>query len=104
MDTLAGRLPSAAVLRFAQSGHSPFAEEFDAFNRAYERANREESRRIADRWVRGALKVIEPLRGSMMPEMVFKMVLLPAPLLPSTVAIWPCSTCRLTPRIALMGP
>ncbi len=45
-----------------------------------------------------------PLRGSMMPEMVFRMVLLPAPLLPSTVAIRPGSTCRLTPRMALMGP
>ena len=45
-----------------------------------------------------------PLRGSMMPEMVFRMVLLPAPLLPSTVAICPRSTRRLTPRIALMGP
>ncbi len=45
-----------------------------------------------------------PLRGSMIPEMVFRMVVLPAPLLPSTVAICPFCTCRLTPRMALMGP
>jgi hypothetical protein len=40
----------------------------------------------------------------MMPEMVFRIVVLPAPLLPSTVAIWPWCTARLTPRMALMGP
>ena len=39
-----------------------------------------------------------------MPEMVFKMVVLPAPLEPSTVAIWPRRTFRLTPRIARIGP
>jgi hypothetical protein len=36
-----------------------------------------------------ALEVDLPLRGSMMPEMVFRMVVLPAPLEPSTVAISP---------------
>jgi hypothetical protein len=45
-----------------------------------------------------------PLRGSMMPLMVFRMVDLPAPLEPSTVAISPRRTCRLTPRMALIGP
>jgi hypothetical protein len=45
-----------------------------------------------------------PLRGSMMPEMVLRMVVLPAPLEPSTVAISPARTLRLTPRMALMGP
>ncbi|EWS64288.1 hypothetical protein Y695_02467 [Hydrogenophaga sp. T4] len=45
-----------------------------------------------------------PLRGSMMPLMVLRMVVLPAPLEPSTVAISLRRTCRLTPRIALMGP
>jgi len=50
------------------------------------------------------LNSIEPLRGSMMPEMVFRMVVLPAPLEPSTVAISPRRTCRLTPRMALIGP
>jgi hypothetical protein len=45
-----------------------------------------------------------PLRGSMIPEMVFRMVVLPAPLEPSTVAISPCRTFRLTPRMALIGP
>ena len=48
--------------------------------------------------------IIDPRRGSMMPEMVLRMVLLPAPLDPSTVAIRPRLTCRLTPRMALMGP
>jgi hypothetical protein len=50
------------------------------------------------------LNSIEPLRGSMMPEMVFRIVVLPAPLEPSTVAISPRRTFRLTPRIALIGP
>ena len=45
-----------------------------------------------------------PRRGSMIPEMVFRMVVLPAPLEPSTVAIWPRMTSRLTPRMALIGP
>ncbi len=40
----------------------------------------------------------------MIPEMVLRMVVLPAPLEPSTVAISPRRTCRLTPRIALTGP
>src|SRR6218665_1122158 len=45
-----------------------------------------------------------PRNGAMMPEMVFRMLVLPAPLLPSTVAIWPRRTCRLIPRMALIGP
>jgi hypothetical protein len=40
----------------------------------------------------------------MMPEIVFRIVVLPAPFDPSTVAILPCRPCRLTPRIALIGP
>ena len=39
-----------------------------------------------------------------MPEIVFRIVDLPAPLAPSTVAIWPWRTDRLTPRIARIGP
>ncbi|MNV67298.1 hypothetical protein D3C71_1600950 [compost metagenome] len=45
-----------------------------------------------------------PLRGSMIPEMVLRIVVLPAPLEPSTVAISPLRTFRLTPRMALIGP
>ncbi len=45
-----------------------------------------------------------PLRGSMIPEMVLRIVVLPAPLEPSTVAISPRLTFRLTPRMALIGP
>ena len=36
--------------------------------------------------------------------MVFRMVVLPAPLAPSTVTILPSGTLRLTPRIAMIGP
>src|SRR5574340_666831 len=49
-------------------------------------------------------KVSLPRVGSSTPEIVFRIVLLPAPLLPSTVAISPRRTSRLTPRIALIGP
>ena len=40
----------------------------------------------------------------MMPEMVLRMVLLPAPLAPSTVTILPSGTDRVTPRRACTGP
>ena len=50
------------------------------------------------------LNSTEPLRGSMMPEMVFSVVVLPAPFDPKMVAIWPRCTFRLTPRMARMGP
>ena len=40
----------------------------------------------------------------MMPEMVFSVVVLPAPFAPSTVTILPSVTDRLTPRSACTGP
>jgi hypothetical protein len=40
----------------------------------------------------------------MMPEMVLRIVLLPAPFAPSTVTIRPSGTARLTPRSACTGP
>ncbi len=40
----------------------------------------------------------------MIPEMVFRIVLLPAPLAPSTVTILPSGTERVTPRSACTGP
>ena len=40
----------------------------------------------------------------MMPEMVFSVVVLPAPFAPSTVTILPSATDRLTPRSACTGP
>ena len=45
-----------------------------------------------------------PFCGSMIPEMVRRMVDLPAPLAPSTVTIEPSGTVRLTPRMAFTGP
>ena len=47
---------------------------------------------------------IEPFCGAITPEMVFKMVVLPAPLAPSTVTICPAIRSRLIPRIAVIGP
>ena len=41
------------------------------------------------RWMSSPLKRTCPLLGSMMPEMVFRIVVLPAPLAPSTVTISP---------------
>jgi hypothetical protein len=45
-----------------------------------------------------------PFLGSMIPEIVFRIVDLPAPLAPSTVPMRPFSTARLTPRMARIGP
>ena len=39
-----------------------------------------------------------------MPEMVLSTVVLPAPLAPSSVTIWPRGTSRLMPRMAMIGP
>ena len=62
-------------------------------------------RRVLRRDVLAARTSTVPLRGSMMPEMVFRIVDLPAPLAPSTVAISALrDTRRLTPRIARIGP
>ena len=36
--------------------------------------------------------------------MVLSTVVLPAPLAPSSVTIWPRGTSRLMPRIAMIGP
>ena len=55
-------------------------------------------------WISPPSKRTCPLLGSMMPEMVFRMVDLPAPLAPSTVTILPFGTERVTPRSACTGP
>ena len=39
-----------------------------------------------------------------MPEMVLSTVVLPAPLAPSNVTIWPRGTSRLMPLMAMIGP
>ena len=56
------------------------------------------------RWIDLPSNSTEPFRGSSTPEMVFRMVVLPAPLAPSTVTIFPAGRLRLTPRIAMIGP
>ena len=47
--------------------------------------------------------LMEPSVCTML-QMARRVVVLPAPLAPRTVTIWPGSTCRLTPRIAWIGP
>ena len=49
-------------------------------------------------------KVILPSEARTSPEMVFKVVLLPAPLAPSSVTICPCLTVRLIPFSAWILP
>ena len=56
------------------------------------------------RWIGLPRNSIEPFCGSSTPEMVFSIVVLPAPLAPSTVTILPRGTSRLTPRMAMIGP
>ena len=56
------------------------------------------------RWIGLPSNSIEPLSGSSTPEMVLRIVVLPAPLAPSTAMILPRGTARLTPRIAMIGP
>jgi hypothetical protein len=56
------------------------------------------------RWIGLPSNSIVPLSGSSTPEMVLRIVVLPAPLAPSTVMILPRGTVRLTPRIAMIGP
>ena len=55
-------------------------------------------------WISSPRSFTCPLCGSMIPEIVFRMVDLPAPLAPSTVTIRPSGTARLTPRSACTGP
>ena len=55
-------------------------------------------------WIGLPSSSIVPFCGSSTPEMVLRMVVLPAPLAPSTVTISPCGTSRLTPRTAMMRP
>ena len=55
-------------------------------------------------WISSPSNQTVPFCGSMIPEIVFRIVVLPAPLAPSTVTIDPRRTSRLTPRIACTGP
>ena len=45
-----------------------------------------------------------PFCGSMAPHTDFRIVVLPAPLAPRIVTIWPSLTSKLTPRMAVIGP
>src|SRR5262245_58939718 len=49
-------------------------------------------------------KVTDPFCGSITPDTVLRMVVLPAPLAPRMVTIVPRGTAKLTPRMAMMGP
>ena len=55
-------------------------------------------------WIGSPRYTTLPFCGSMMPEMVFRMVDLPAPLAPSTVTMLPLCTLSETPRMAFTGP
>ena len=55
-------------------------------------------------WISAPSKLTLPFCGSMTPLIVLRIVVLPAPLAPSTVTIPPFGTSRLTPRIAMIGP
>jgi hypothetical protein len=45
-----------------------------------------------------------PFCGSMTPDTVLRMVVLPAPLAPRIVTMAPAGTLKLTPRRAMIGP
>ena len=45
-----------------------------------------------------------PDTGRKSPEIVRRVVVLPAPLLPIRLTIWPCSTVNVTPRTAWIAP
>ena len=54
--------------------------------------------------MRSPMNSMVPFSGSMTPEMVFRMVVLPAPLAPRMVTMSASSTSRETPLMAMMGP
>ena len=56
------------------------------------------------RWISRPSKTTLPFCGSMTPQMVFRTVVLPAPLAPRIVTMPPCGTSNETPRMAMIGP
>src|SRR5262245_7010400 len=56
------------------------------------------------RWISRPSKTTVPFWGSITPDTVLRMVLLPAPFAPRIVTMLPAGTAKLTPRMARMGP
>src|SRR5262245_10888289 len=56
------------------------------------------------RWISRPLKTTVPFCGSMTPDTVLRIVVLPAPLAPRMVTMFPAGTAKLTPRMARIGP
>ena len=55
-------------------------------------------------WISRPAKVTVPFCGSITPEMVLRIVLLPAPFAPRIVITARSGTSKLTPRMAMIGP
>jgi hypothetical protein len=55
-------------------------------------------------WISRPANVTVPFCGSITPDTVLRMVVLPAPLAPRMVTMAPSGTAKLTPRMAMMGP
>ena len=55
-------------------------------------------------WISRPSKRTVPFWGSITPDTVFRIVVLPAPLAPRMVTMEPRSTVKLTPRMAMIGP
>ena len=55
-------------------------------------------------WISRPSNVTVPFCGSMTPDTVLRIVVLPAPLAPRTVTMAPRGTAKLTPRMATIGP
>jgi len=55
-------------------------------------------------WISRPAKLTVPFCGSMTPETVLRIVLLPAPLAPRIVTTVPSGTVKLMPRMAMIGP
>ena len=56
------------------------------------------------RWISRPSKTTVPFCGSITPDTVLRIVVLPAPLAPRMVTIALDGTAKLTPRIARIGP
>ena len=56
------------------------------------------------RWMGSPSNTISPDTGRSRPEIVRSVVVLPAPLLPIRLTIWPCSIVNDTPRTAWIAP
>jgi hypothetical protein len=55
-------------------------------------------------WIGVPSKITVPFWGSITPDTVRRIVVLPAPLAPRMVTMEPRGTAKLTPRMAMIGP